>query len=58
MSSRRGANNNDEGGHTNMIRLVAQMREENESIQAQMREQSNQMREQSAALTAADKYIP
>ena len=53
MSGRRGANNNDEGGHTNMIRLVAQMREENESIQAQMREQSNQMREQSAALTAA-----
>ena len=32
---------------------MAQMREQNESMQTQIREQSTQMREQSAALTAA-----
>ena len=47
MSGRRRVNNNnDEGSHVNILELVAQMREQNESLQAQMREQS-------AALTAA-----
>ena len=46
MSGKQGATNNDEGDHTNMVQLMAQMREQNELIQAQITDQS-------AALTAA-----
>ena len=49
MSGRRRTNNNDDVSNAPILQLIAQMREQNESLQTQMREQSTAL---TAALTA------